>query len=175
MSDGSQQVQPQTMSELVDRMLELLQLVDEAEGELTPEIDAALTEIAGSMDRKAEALSAVYRRLKGDEAANAALAEHYGQRARRSSAQAERLRTFMLESMTRLGVKKLGGPTGRAYVQASPPKLVLKVPAAQAMWRGYVRRVESVDNERLKADVEAGNADAMELAELQTGSHVRFR
>lgn len=164
-----------TLPQLVDRMLELLAVVDECDGEVTPEIEAEFDALAPDLDAKAAAYSAVYRALEGQAAGDAAMAEMFTRRKERKLARRDALKRRLFDEMTRLGVRKLGGSTGGATIQKSAPALVLRANEVAIMQAGFRKTVESVDRQVLRAAVEKGDAAAMELAALEQSEHVRFR
>lgn len=160
---------------IADRILELLQAVDAADGEVTPDIAAQLDELTPTLDSKAEAYAIVYRALEAQASADAALAEYWTRRKEQKLAQRAALKQRLFAEMQRLGVTALGTPVAGARIQKSPPRLVLRASEADVMAAGYRRVVESVDRLRLLEALDAGDEIAKTLATLETGQHLRFR
>lgn len=164
--------------EIVDAMRAVLARIDEADGEVTPEVDAELTALAPTLERKVEAYAGVYRQLEGEASACAAMAEHYTRRKERLMAQREQLRQRLYDGMKSMGLDRVKAPTATASIHDSPVKLVVTDEQA-AIAAGWAKTVTILDRQRLKEALEADTCGAEcareKYAHLEQSEHLRIR
>ena len=107
--------------EIPDALREVELRIIEADGEITPDIEAQLDALEGEFERKAEYIALLAREAKAE--AVAVKQEEDRLAARRKAAQnrERRLKDYLLMSMQRLGVDKVEGQRAKVRVQDSPP------------------------------------------------------
>lgn len=170
--------QPRKLSlfELVEQGQQLLAELDDADGELTPELAQRLDALMGSIETKAEVYKALYLSFSGEAEACERLASVYTQRAAQKRRRAESLKTRLFDAMQSLNCKKVGGPTGGARIQANgaaslelalaEEELVKKLPDELVEVRRVLRKDE------IKKRLAAG--ESVPHATLKRGEHLRW-
>ena len=160
---------------LVERLRACLAVVDEQEGEVGPALDAELDALGLSFERKVEAYAGLIQVLDAEAAGCASLEARYAERKRAKLAQKDRLRGRMYEALKALEKRMVATATATVTIQATQAKLVLKAGEIEIIQAGFAQTVVSVDRQRLRAAVEAKEADACALAELQRGESLTIR
>ncbi len=183
--EGAESPKPLSMMERVDRFLELL---DETEGEFTPEVEAAFESIAA----KAEAYGHACRRLAMEAEQTKQLADAYAARAKAKTARAESLKERLHMALRLAGVERVQTPTLNVRVQKnSSAALVLHVPEAAIpeQYKVLVPASWKLSPDALKAAITNGEIETVRnpeqpdaeapdamipIATLERGTHVRF-
>lgn len=99
------------------------QLFD-AEGELTPELEAALTEAEGSFNEKAERVALFIRELQSNAKAVKEEAQRLSSRAAQYEKTADGLKHYLQREMERVEVLRVEGKLINVRLQKSPPSVV---------------------------------------------------
>lgn len=160
-----------SLHDLVELMLHAL---DATDGEITPEVEAQLAELAGSLELKVEGYGAVCAQLEAEAEAIKQLATRYTERARIKTSAASRLKDRLRDEMERLGVKKIPTPTVTAGIQPSAPSVKLLVDEALVPDQFFVT-TRALSKTALKDALKSGDADALAVATLEQSFHLRFR
>jgi hypothetical protein len=168
-------ISPLALYDLVERLRQIMGAVDDAEGEVCVELDLQLESLGVAFERKVEVYSGLITLLEAEASGCASLAERYQKRKESKLRLREQLRERLAGAMTALGQRKVATATATVYFQKSPPRMVLRANEIEVMAAGYKQTVESVDKQRLRADVEAGNETALQLAALEQGETLRIR
>jgi len=135
-----------SLTEIVAAFRDLLLIVDEADGEVTDELFAALAAVEGDLTKKVDGCLWVAVEAEGRADVLAARAKALGERAKALANTGARLRTYVHESLKAAGVPKLETANFVATVAKNPA---------------------SVDIEEVDAFVAAHKADA-EIVETRT-------
>lgn len=159
--------------ELVERYVDLLVKIDDAEGELTPELAAELEALEPQLERKVEAIAAVHAMLTEESEACDRLAKTYADRAKRKARNADVLKARCKDALDVIGVRKVATPTVTASLQANPPKVELLLADAELPDEAFVI-TRKVDLGGIKERLKAG--EPCTYARLVSGGdHLRFR
>lgn len=152
----------------------------EAEGELTPEIEAELDALEGAFDRKAEYIAVLSREAKAE--ATAVKQEEDRLRARRTAAEnrERRLKDYLHACMTRLGVLKVDGERVKVAVQTNGRPSIEWMGEPDAIPEPFRRVTVGVDGvaayDAWRAAPENERATALpEGFRVEVGTHVRIR
>jgi hypothetical protein len=168
-----------SLTQIVDQILTILQDVDTADGEVTPDQDALLATLDLSLEQKVEAYAAAHARLGAEAEALKDLAKTYSTKAKARETSAELLRMRLHAEMSRLGRDVVKTPTASARIQASPDRLELEEQDDAALFsRFFVPDELIVTTRRLdRKAVLAALKSGRELAFAWIGhnTHLRFR
>ena len=99
-------------------------LIADADGEITPEIEAQMAELRGSFDDKVDACVAKMRELQATADACMKEAERFEARCDRLNARAEWLKRYVHTQMTLANVTKVEGRTAVVTRVLNPPKVI---------------------------------------------------
>ena len=149
------------------------QIID-ADGELTPELEAELDALEGAFHHKAEFIALLAREAKAEgEAWKAEEARIRGHRIAAENREA-RLKGYLHTCMERLGVKRVDGQRAKVALQQSSRPSITWTGSTDAIPEDFLRVTLSVDGAKAYEEWKAG-------AELPTGflvshsTHVRIR
>lgn len=153
---------------------DMLDLIDEAGGEITPAVAPKLDAISGELEDKVQAYCAVMRQLAGEASMLEDLAHDYKQRAAVREAAIEGLKFRLDAELKAAGIQKLKTPSATVYYQNSTSVHV----ESERDFLGtaedrFVVVKQSVNKTAIKEALEAG--ETVEGAELRTSRHLRFR
>ena len=172
MSATQQTQQPvRTLHDLVEL---LLHAIDRTDGEITPELECELAELTGSLELKVEGYGAVCAQIEAEAEATVQLSKRYAERAQIKLNAARRLKERLRDEMQRLGVKRLPTSTVTATIQPSTPSVRLLVDDGSVPDQFCVQ-TRTVSKSALKDALKANDPDALKVAALDTGFHLRFR
>lgn len=106
-----------TLYELTDELLTLDALLEETEGELTPELEEWWNEYDTKSREKVDRICGFYRDLEARAAAKKAEAKELARKAGVEERKAERVKGLLDTAMTRLGTRELQGMIHKARRQ----------------------------------------------------------
>lgn len=109
--------------ELPDAIRELELQIIEADGELTPEVEAALEAYEGEFSRKAEFIALLSREAKAEAAAVKLEESRLSARRKAAENRERRLKDYLLMCLTRAGIQKIEGDRCKVRVQDSPESI----------------------------------------------------
>ena len=146
----------------------------EADGEITPEIEAQLDHLEGEFERKAEYLALLSREAKAEAAA--VKQEEDRLKARRTAAEnrERRIKEYIHACMTRLGVSKVDGDRAKIAIQKNGRPSITWMGDADAIPEAFRRVSVSVDGAAAYNEWKAG-AELPEGFRVEVGTHVRVR
>jgi hypothetical protein len=110
----------------------LANAIDDAGGELSPEAEAQLTALTGTLEEKTAGVLAVIRERRAEAAGFKAEADRLAARAKAEENAADRLQAYLLEQLTAAGVDAVNaGTVGKVKVMnASRPSIAWDGPPA---------------------------------------------
>lgn len=163
---------------LFDIAVEYRQVLDVIElngGEVTPEMEAALAEIEGSLEAKIDACCAVVEELESDEASQRKQAKRYTDKARVAANAQSNLKDYIRRSIKAANERRVTTPLNDVWIQKNPPS---------AKWTGDPDkipadyRIETTDvrfdaNKALKHH--AANFELPAGVEVTQGESLRIR
>ena len=158
-----------SLYELTDEYASILADVDAAEGVLEGDLEARLDAIAGAFADKAENVAAVIRMLTLDAEMLKKESDRLAVRAKARTANADRLKAYLLSSMKRTDTPKIKGSRFTLFVRANAPALHV-LDEQQAIDCGYYKTTISVDKDALRDQLDAGVP--MAFAELRRSESV---
>lgn len=177
-----------TLLEITDEMSEILRLVDEemerTGGDVTEGTEGnALMERLKKYDLKLkdkiDGYATVVRVLELDSKVLAEEVKRMADRSRSFENKAKRLKELLGFSMMQLGTRKLEGLKFTASIQAHGGKQPLKIKDGIDVERipaKYQKIDISIDTEKVRAGIEAGDEAALKIADLlPRGESVRIR
>ena len=110
--------------ELTSEYRQIMAEIEEAEGELTDELESRLSAIEADFNSKAESVAMMYRELIAESEAIKAEADRLLKRAKTLGNRGEWLREYLRNEMLGAGVKKVEGVVPVAIRQAPPSVIV---------------------------------------------------
>lgn len=151
---------------------ELQSLLDSTEGELTPEVEAALATIEMAFEQKCEAVLKYRQALLGEVEAINLEVDRLTRRAGALATKAQWLRNYVLRTMQVIGVGKVSTPTFSASVAKSPPSVLVEPDAV--LPPEYQRTSVKVETNKaaILADYKAGKPLPVGVA-VFTGSYLK--
>jgi len=165
-----------TLFSLTADLIQLDELLTESGGELTPEVEAALTLLDAQLEEKTDHVAWYLRtceaRIMGYRAAEIELA---GKRTTEQN-KIDRLKQYVRACMDARGTRKLEGQVYTFAIQQNggKPPVRLLVEDPQAFPDEAVRIVRSVDKEKVRELLAAGQLSDLAVVDL-VGSHLRLR
>jgi vacuolar-type H+-ATPase subunit E/Vma4 len=149
-------------------------MIEEAEGELTPETEALLTQHESEFERKAEWIALLAREAIAEAGAIKAEEDRLNARRRTLERRADGLKRYLHECMTAANVSKIKGDLATLGIQRnSVPTIVVEV-APEALPERFRRvRVES-DGTALRDAFKAGEKLPAGVT-AEYGTHLRIR
>lgn len=159
-----------TLYSLVIQAQAIEQKIMEAGGELTPEVEEALTRVDLSLAEKVDGYDFVIERMENQSEYWKAKAALFSKIAKSYETARERLKNSIKDAMVSLGKTEISGNDVRFKLQNNAPKLVIddtKIPD------GFKMQVVTtvVDKERIKSALKDGIP--VQGASLEQGQHVR--
>jgi hypothetical protein len=151
----------------IDRDLELLEaeLIDGG-GEVDDETEIRHNDLLDAREDKWRAYAAVIRRLEASHDAVKEERTRLQQNEKALDNAAKRMKARLIESMDRAGVDSAETPLGKLRVQeASQRSLSVLLPVDELPVR-FVRTTRSADNGALREALDAGDEEALRVAEL---------
>jgi len=97
------------LGQLADQWLDLIQLIEDAGGEITPELAPRFDALAIALGEKADDIAHIFKSLELQEKALRAKASEFERMARARAHSADRLEQYVLSVLGRLGVTRLEG------------------------------------------------------------------
>lgn len=148
--------------EVGDELEAVRSLLFENEGDLSPELEAALTEAEGSFNEKAERVALFIRELQSNAKAVKEEATRLSQRAAQYERTAEGLKHYLQREMERVEIQRVDGKLINVRLQKSPPSVVstLSEEALREIPAVYVTLVPQSYRLNAKAVIEAHKAGA---------------
>jgi hypothetical protein len=148
--------------------------IEEAEGLLTPELEAELDALGEEFDRKAEFVAMLIREAKLEADKWKAEEERVSSRRRSLDRRAEGLTRYLHEQMTAMGRDKIPGDLLTVAIQRNSQPTVSFDREPHWLPEEY-RRVEfRMDAKKIREDHEAGKP-LPEGIHIHHGTHVRIR
>jgi hypothetical protein len=153
-------------------------MIEEAEGELTPETEALLTQHEAEFERKAEWIALMIREALADAASVKAeedrVAELLGNRRRAFERRADGLKRYLHDCMTAMSRHKIKGELVSLGIQRnSAPSLTVGVDP-QLLPKRFQRVVTSPDSRALAEAHKAGETLPAGVT-AEYGTHLRIR
>ena len=163
-----------TLYDLPDAIREIEDEIIEAEGELTPEIEARLDALGEEFERKAEYIALLSREAKAE--AKAVKQEEDRLKARRTAAEnrERRLKDYLHACMTRMGIPKIDGDRAKVAIQKNGRPSITWMGEEDAIPDAFRRVTVSVDGTAVYNEWRAGS-ELPEGFEVEVGTHVRVR
>jgi hypothetical protein len=115
----------QTLFSLVAQTNAITQKIIEAGGELTPELEQALTSVDLAVSEKVDGYSFVMERMESDAAFFKAKAAFYSKIAKSAETVQERLKSSIKQAIQDLGSKEVVGNNIRFVLSAVKPKMII--------------------------------------------------
>lgn len=112
-----------TLLEAVEALMISESWLEEAGGELTPEVEALLNEADGDLKEKVERVALKVKQLEGQAKAIKEEADRLTARARARSNGADSLKRYLERCMNAVGLKKVDGLLCTVAMQLNPPKV----------------------------------------------------
>ncbi len=166
-----------TLFQLTAEILAAYDGVDEAQGEITPEMDAALGTLQEAEHVKLDAYYALIRTVKMEADAADAEVKKWADRRDARYRLGESLKARVYAHMTATGQAKITTLQGNVFaVQANGGKRPLKMHTddAKEIPADYRKVVILADVEKIRAELESG--EPLEFAHLEErGTHLRIR
>lgn len=157
--------------EISAEMRAALAVLEEREGELDDELEARLDAVDLAMGEKVDACLCLEAEMRAEADAMAAEAKRLAERGKRRGAEADRLREYVARSVRDSGARKVVGARFTAWLQLSPPRLVLAddVPEEWCETRVTV----SPRKDDIKAALKAGTV--LNFARMEQGETLRVK
>jgi Siphovirus Gp157 len=162
----------QSLFSLMTQLLTILEVVDEAGGEISADQLEALDGIAESITVKAEVYSAVTHKLDVEAAACDRMAEPYLARAARKRMKSGLLKGRLQAALELAGMTEAIGPTGGARLQTGKPAVKLLVPDDDVPDRFCERGKRLISRVRIAEAIAAG--EDVPFARLEKTPHLRW-
>lgn len=145
------------------------------EGEAESPFAAALAQLEGSINDKAEGVAAVIRTLDLEADAIEAEAKRLAQRAGARRNRAASLKAYLMDQLDKAGMAKAGGVRFSVAVQASPPSVrVLDEAAVPMEYQVVIPASVRVDAKAILAHYKE-TGEPVPGAEVVQGRHLRIR
>jgi hypothetical protein len=127
MTELAEKIEPKkrTLNEIVEDFRRVLHCIDDAEGELTPELEQSLTEAEGELSTKVDRCLWVAREAEAQAEVYAERAKALADRATVLKGQAKRLEKYVHGAMLTLGVKRVETPNFVATIAATQASVVV--------------------------------------------------
>ena len=163
-----------TLYDLPDAIREVEALIIEADGEITPDIEAQLEAFEGEFERKAEYLALLSREAKAEAAA--VKLEEDRLKARRTAAEnrERRLKDYLHVCMIRMGIPKIDGDRAKVAIQNNGRPSITWMGEDDAIPDEFRRVSVSLDGTAVYNEWRAG-AELPEGFRVEVGTHVRVR
>lgn len=148
--------------------------IAEADGELTPELEAALDGLDLEFARKAEYIALMVREALGAAEAPKAEAERLTARAKAHVNRAERLKTYLHRCMEDMGQTKMIGELTTVAIQKNgTPSVIVEIDAGQ-LPEQYRKVTVTADTLGLRWAYRNGD-QLPEGVRVEVGTHLRIR
>lgn len=159
-----------TLYSLVTQAQAIEQQIMEAGGELSPEVEQALTQVDLSLAEKIDSYDFVMDRLEGQSDYWKAKAALYTKISKSYDGVRERLRTAIKDAMIALNKTEIAGNDVRFKLQNSAPKLIIDEAKVSDKFKMQITTMV-IDKERIKSALKDGIP--VEGATLEQGQHIR--
>lgn len=161
-----------TLYEIPDRLREIEGQIIEAEGEITPEIEAELDALDEAFDRKVEYIALLSREARAE--AVAVKQEEDRLRARRTAAEnRERyMKDYLQACLTKAGMERVEGQRAKIRIQQNSRPSIRWIGEEEAIPQGFRRERVSVDGDAVYEAWKAGVV-LPEGFQVEVGSHLR--
>lgn len=168
--------QKRSLYDITEQVVAIFEVIDEADGEITPEIGAQLDALFASREQKVEIYAALCRRWDAEAKACDEVIAPYSALAQRKRSRVKRLKTRLFDAMQATKTTRIETPTVTAAIQANGGKAALVLtteePPADAPAE-YVRVKREWNREAIEAALAEGKK--LGFAKLERGEHLRFR
>lgn len=159
---------------IADDLIDIQELLFEAGGELTPEIESKLDALTGQFDDKAERICHVIQsELRAGEAAKAE-ARRLDALAHARSQAAANLKRYLMREMVRADRRKIDLPTFRVRIQANGGRPRIEWTRGLATLPTEYRRVEIMLNSEAAYDHWKTTGSLPEGFVVERGEHLRI-
>lgn len=130
--------------------------IEDADGELTPEIEAALDALSSDLEDKVTAIVGLVRDMEARADARRSEADRLAASAKRVARQADRLKDYLTRCLDLAGRDRMETRLGRIAVRLNPPSVAIAAGAEvpRDLTRETVQRVP--DKTAIKAAIESG-------------------
>jgi hypothetical protein len=167
-----------TLYEITDDILALHALLDEAAGEITPEVEAWMAEYGTALGQKADRIAGLLRQKEAEAKVYKGEEEFFALKRRAAENTAKALKALTQQAMETLGEVEFRGEKFRLCLTPNggkaPVQLTVTDPAA--LPTAYQRVSVAPDTDALRAALEQGVAGVEAYATLGArGYHVRVR
>jgi hypothetical protein len=165
----------QSLYDIVQQVVSLLEEIDVADGEITPEVGARLDALFASREEKIDAYAAVCRLFIEEAEACKRYATSYTDRAAQKLERVKRLKLRLFDAMQQMQTTRIAGKTATAAIQVNGQaslELTTEEPPADAPAE-YVKVKREWDREAIRAALTEGKE--LSFATLKRGEHLRFR
>ena len=162
-----------TLYEIGTELEHLWQLIDAADGELTPELEAALAAVDLADSEKVDAYCRLIRELEGRVELRKAEAARLRDLAAVDENGAERMKARLKDHLERTGRQRIETRLFRVWVQNSAPSVVY-AGAVENLPREFTRIKVEIDKEALHAAARAGET-LPEGVEIVRGTNLRIK
>jgi hypothetical protein len=171
-----------TLYELADARDLLDRVLEEHDGELTPEIEALLNDLDVAVNQKVERVGLYIRERLAHSKAVKEERDRLNAIAQRDEKTAESLKSYLLRQMERLGKTKVEGVLLTVAVQNNPPSVKSPLDSDQLREHydkasDYVAEVPAsyrIDRDKVLAAFKMG-AQLPEWVTVERGTHIRLR
>ncbi len=154
------------LAELTDRWSEIERILDAAEGEITPEVEAALAHFDLHEKDKVDAYVFIVKDLRDRAKLGRAQAAELTNRARVRDARADWLQGLLADHMARRGLKRIEGQVRYAQWQKNGGKLPIELVMVEGGFPAHYQRVTvEPDLDKIRVALEDGSED---------GTYARF-
>ena len=154
---------------------EVEELIEEAGGEITPEIEDRMEVLEGDLSAKVDVFAALVREAAARSEAFAAESKLFSDKARVAKNKAEGLKRYMKDTLERMGRTAAEGELFKVRIQQNPERVADEGLDPDRLPERYVKveTVKTVDKAKILADYKTGRA-LPEGVIVVRGSHVRF-
>lgn len=151
----------------IDRDLEQLEAeLIESGGEVDDDTEARHNDLLDAREDKWRAYTAVIRRLEASREAVKEERQRLQTNERALDNAARRMKARLVESMGRAGIETAETPLGKLRVQEAPKRSLNVLLPVEDLPARFVRTTVAPDNAALRDALEAGDAEALDAAEL---------
>lgn len=166
-----------TLFDMTAEFRKLLDVLDELDGEPTPEVLADLECIEGDIRNKADGYCSLIRHYESLFTVNANEASRLAKRAEEFGRKARWLKQRLHDALTRLGLSKLSTATNTVSVCTNGGVIPLNITVAPQDLPPEYRREEVIvraNNDAIRADLEAG-VHVVGCGLGERGTHLRLK
>lgn len=148
-------------------------MIDNAGGEITPETEAALAGLEGSLETKCDNIAALIDEAEADVTANQDRANRFAAKARMAGNKADRLKEWLKGALEAAGRDKVKGERFAVAVQQNSAPSIRWDGEPWTMPEQFTRIRVEPDGDRIKEAHKAGTLP--EGFTVKRGTHLRIR